>query len=565
MNSHTDLIKEKINILDLVSQYVRLEKSGSTYKGKSPFTNEKTPSFFVHPDKGFFYCFSSGKGGDIFSFIQEVERMEFREALVFLAERAGVSLDDVPKGNDQKKRLYDLLDQATKFYEITLRKNKDAVQYLLDRGLTKDTLIKFRIGFALDSWDDLYIYLKSKKFSDQEIESAGMIVPRKTGSGFYNRFRSRIMFPIFDPRGRVIGFSGRVFGDEEGVAKYMNSPEGPLFDKSSVLYGYHSAKQKISKENICILVEGQFDVLLAQQSGFENTVAISGTGLTEGHIKLIQRFADSVLLALDADKAGVKATRRSVLLAYKYGLDVGVITLPEGKDPADAIVENPYVWEVAVSDAKSYFDYRIEIFLRGNPSLKEKQKLVQDELFLFTSFIPSAIEQDFLLQKIALFLGASLDAVRRDFSKFIPDKEYVNQSSVDSSQKNKSLKPKANSHLELLHLLYYAQEKSLLDSEDYQKFEDLYGKKFDQAIASQSTESLNLAYFLQEQKLAELDNAGIIKNVKALFSQTERAFLLKEREKITKNIQLAALKKDNKKMSELLLQKNILDKKIDTL
>ncbi len=273
--NNTDIIKDKLNILDVVGSYVKLEKAGKTWKGKSPFTHEKTPSFFVSPEKGFFYCFSSGKGGDIFTFIQEIERVEFKDALKILAEKAGVELGKVSlEKNDETIRRYAILDDATKWYEINLRKNPAIVEHLLGRGLSKETIIKFRVGFSKDSWQDCYDYLKSRKYSDADIASVGLITKKDQG-GYYDRFRSRIMFPLMDSRGRVVGFSGRIHGDEDKGAKYVNSPDGPLFDKSKVLYGYHTAKTAISKADACILVEGQFDVLLAQQSGYINTVAIS--------------------------------------------------------------------------------------------------------------------------------------------------------------------------------------------------------------------------------------------------------------------------------------------------
>jgi DNA primase len=449
--NHIELIKEKLSILDVVGSYVKLEQAGKDWKGKSPFTNEKTPSFYVSPDKGFYYCFSSGKGGDMFSFIQEMERIEFKEALILLAERAGVDLGKSDYQEDSPdKVLYQLLDDATKWYEVNLRKNKEVVDYLVGRGLTKETIVAFRIGYAKDSWDDLYTYLKKKKYTDQQIQQAGMGVAR--GQGSYDRFRSRIMFPFRDHRGRVVAFSGRIFTKdlESKEAKYVNSPEGPLFDKSKILFGYDSAKQAIAKQETCILVEGQFDVIMSQQAGNLNTVAVSGTGLTDEHIKIIHRFAKTIILGFDADSAGIKATKRSVLKAYEHGLSVKAVILPPGKDPADIIKETPSQWQVALSSARDYLGYRLDIFNREFPqsSFEERHQLITQEIFSFVQVVSSKVVQEKYLQDIALFLGVHVDSVQKDFESFMQHNVVETES---SNQEVLAVEPKIKSSSDISH------------------------------------------------------------------------------------------------------------------
>lgn len=512
MNSQTDLIKDKLNILDVVGQYVKLEKAGRTYKGKSPFNNEKTPSFFVSPEKGFFYCFSSGKGGDIFSFVQEIEKVDFRTALAMLAERAGVELDNSPeakKYQDERDRLFHLLDLATKFYEVGLRKNREVVDYLLSRGLNKETIIKFRIGFARDSWRDIYEYLKSKKFTDSEIERAGLAIP-KQGAGYYDRFRSRIMFPLMDGRGRVVGFSGRIFNGDEKSAKYINSPEGPLFDKSKVLYGYHTAKSVMSKQDYCILVEGQLDVLMSQQTGYENTVAISGTGLTDSHIAMIKRFTDQIYLALDSDKAGIKATRRSVLAAYAHGMQVKIIVLREGEDPADTIKRSSEAWDVAIMEPHDYIDYRIKLIEKNNLSFDEKQKLVQKDLFEIVFAHRNAITREHLIEKIALFLGIPVDAVRMDFYQYIPDetKEFQSENrknNSDNSSNSGSEMKEIDSHKKLLLNIHYVYENfpekiTSFRDEISEKYKNYFHQELDEQLIKISKEDIALFSFVSETK-----------------------------------------------------------------
>ncbi len=515
---NTDIIKDKLNILDVVGSYVKLEKAGKTYKGKSPFTNEKTPSFFVSPEKGFFYCFSSGKGGDMFTFVQEIERIEFPDALKLLAEKAGVVLESntvsLEKHNETTNR-FKILDDITKWYEVHLRKNGHVVQHLLQRGLTKETIIRFRIGFALDEWRDCYDYLRSRKYTDQNIESVGLII-KKEGSGYYDRFRSRIMFPLMDGRGRVVGFSGRIFTDDPDVkgAKYINSPEGPIFDKSKVLYGYHTAKTAMSKEDACILVEGQFDVLMAQQAGYIHTVAISGTGLTDQHINMIKRFTHNIFLALDSDKAGIKATRRSVLAAYRNGMQVKIIVMPDGMDPADTIEHSKEQWDVCVSDAKDYIDYRLELFNRADHSFNEKKKLVDNDLFTFVHLMQSAMVQDRILQKLSLFLGVSVDAVRNDFAQFTPDQDdsIKTNNTKESISRTQEL-PERNIKKEVAYISYFINDsKYHIETSVSDHINSLYTELFNTDITSVIQEipetEKNMQLFILQDKYKDISTSS---------------------------------------------------------
>lgn len=570
MNSQTDLIKDKLNILDVVSAYVKLEKAGRTYKGKSPFNNEKTPSFFVSPEKGFYYCFSSGKGGDIFSFIQEIERVDFPAALKLLAEKAGVELDSSPqakKNQTERERLFHLLDLATKFYEVHLRKNKDVVSYLLGRGLTKETIVKFRIGFARDSWRDIYDYLKSKKFTDQEIEKAGLAIP-KQGSGYYDRFRSRIMFPLMDGRGRVVGFSGRIFGSDIDVAKYINSPEGPLFDKSKVLYGYHTAKSSISKEDYCILVEGQLDVLLSQQAGYENTVAISGTGLTDGHIAMIHRFTDQVYLALDSDKAGIKATRRSVLAAYAYGMQVKVVLLREGEDPADTILRSAEAWDVALMEPRDYIDYRITLMEGQKLSFDEKQKMVQSDLFEVVFAHKNAISREHFISKIALFLGVPVDAVRADFLNYKPEEEYLPEKYIIEDIAHVPTENNLEKDLLLnIHVVQdLFQEEYFAEKDNFESlFFDLYGVSVDEKMKLLSGEEKSMHVFVLSEKKSDLSFKKIKETIFSLIKSVQLKELEEQSSKIREEIRREQVLHPDQIPTELMKKSETIRRKIDQL
>lgn len=569
MSSHTDLIKDKLNILDVVGAYVQLEKAGKTYKGKSPFTHEKTPSFFVSPEKGFFYCFSSGKGGDIFTFIEEIERVDFKEALKILADKAGIELDEQSlEGQSHHKKLLNVLDYATKWYEVQLRKNSSVVQYLIDRGLEKQTIAHWRLGFVREAWRDIYEYLVSRKYSDHDIEQVGLVIKKQDG-GYYDRFRSRVMFPLMDGRGRVVGFSGRIFGEttDASGAKYINSPEGVLFDKSKVLYGYHQAKHAISKYDSCILVEGQFDVLLAHQSGFEHTVAISGTGLTNDHVAMIKRFTNNLLLALDSDNAGIKATRRSLIVAYQNGMDVKIVSLPQGKDPADIIKENKEKWAVAVADAKDYIDYRLGIASLHHMTFEEKKKLIDNDIFEFVFLVQSAMVQDRILQKIALFLGVSIESVRQDFNQFKP------------KEKIETLAPKTTTNQDqhsitvqeqiILDFLYLKEDQATLDNETEQtihkRYQECYESSLEDGIQNISQIARDIHVFVLGQQRELQSSNTLVKKIFHMFDSEELKKYKEESRSLVEQIRIAESNKDFETTSILTQENQKVLKKIQLL
>lgn len=450
MSADIDRIKERLSIVDVVSPYVKLEKSGKHLKGKSPFNTERTPSFFVSPETNLFHCFSSQKGGDIFTFIQEVEGVDFKGALALLAERAGVSLTKQdPHKKSERDDLYAVMDYAAKVYEVHLRKDTQAVEYLLGRGLTKETIADFRIGYANDNWQGLYDQLRSKGFSDDIIEKAGLGMQGKRG--MYDRFRERIMFPIADSQGRIVAFTGRIFVKENSdtdptkTGKYINSPETPIYHKSDVLYGYDRAKRACMTEDSCIVVEGQMDVIMSHQVRVEHTVALSGTALTEKQISLIQRFTQNITFALDADRAGIEATKKSALIAYAQDMNVAIIPIESGKDPADMIKENPDDWQAAIASPKTYIEYRLNA-ISQEPTLAKKKELIIEDVFPFINAISSEISQDAALQKVSHVLDVSHDAVRNDFTAWQGNTRGVDGAYESSNAQNTERDPLASMH-----------------------------------------------------------------------------------------------------------------------
>jgi DNA primase len=285
MNSPVNQIKERLTIEEVVSSYIPLVKVGNTLKAKCPFHNEKTPSFFVSNERNSYYCFGCGKGGDIFNFVEEFEGLDFKGALKLLADKANVSLSDfVNENHDEKEELYAVMEEATKYFENNLNHNKTALDYIKGRGLLDETIKNFRIGFANDAWRDLVNFLTKKNFKYETLEKAGLIKRKdendKNYDKAYDRFRNRVMFPIMDSSSRVIAFSGRYLGKDEKIAKYLNSPETPIFNKGNVLYGLNFAKEFIRRNNFSILVEGQMDLILSHQINFRNTIATSGTAFS---------------------------------------------------------------------------------------------------------------------------------------------------------------------------------------------------------------------------------------------------------------------------------------------
>lgn len=415
MSSPVEQIKERLSIVDVISSYLKLEKAGLNFRARCPFHNERTPSFFVSPARGTFHCFGCNKGGDIFTFVEEIEGLNFNETLKNLAERAGVDLKTVEKSDSETALLYRVLEKATEFFESQFKENKSALDYLRGRGLTDETIKKFRIGYAPDSWFALLNQLKKEKISDRLIEKVGLII--LGDQGYYDRFRDRIMFPISDSQGRIVGFSGRTLKDNKDIAKYINSPETALYNKSKILFGYDKAKRPIMQKNACIVVEGQMDLIISHQAGFDNTVAVSGTALTGEHLGLIKRFTDTLILGFDADQAGLKASERSVEAALEKGLDVKIAKLPKGLDPADYILKDKEGWEKNLSEAKHIIDFYLDFLASEGLVGRELSRAIAKKVLPYIARLSSPLDQAHFIKEAAGLLGIEEEAVRAEVLK----------------------------------------------------------------------------------------------------------------------------------------------------
>ncbi|HAS80829.1 MAG: primase protein [Candidatus Nomurabacteria bacterium GW2011_GWE1_32_28] len=410
MNSPVQQIKERLSIEEVVSSYIKLERSGVNFKARCPFHNEKTPSFFISTERNNYYCFGCGAKGDIFTFVQEFEGLDFKSTLKILAEKAGVVLSEFNKEKEgEKDKLYRIIEEATRFFEKNLIVESDVLEYLKSRGLHEKTIKDFRIGFIKNDWHLLHSYLSNLGFSNIEMEKAGLV--KKTDKGFYDRFRARIIFPIADSSGRIIAFSGRIFVDDGKSAKYLNSPETPIFNKSSVLFGIDKAKDSIRKNNFSILVEGQMDLILSHQAGFKNTVASSGTAMTDSlvskeniinNLGLITRLSKNIVLAYDADKAGISASNRFAKIALYLGMDVKVASMPEGMDPADLISKvGVDSWRLAIKNSKHFIEFMLDRILSNISDNRKTDKEIRERLLPFINDIESSIEKSRFIQLIS--------------------------------------------------------------------------------------------------------------------------------------------------------------------
>lgn len=426
--TQTEEIKARIDVVPFIEGYVRLQKAGANFKALCPFHNERTPSFMVSPARQTWHCFGCGKGGDIFSFLMEIEGLEFPEALKILAERAGIELRrEAPQLKSERARLLTLLEEAVHFYEANLRRHSEVGEYLKSRGLAGATAKAFRVGFAEDKWDGLLDYLAGKGYRPQEAERAGLAIKAQSAKikvqrlRWYDRFRNRIMFPIADAAGRIVGFSGRIFAKDAQEAKYINTPQTILYDKSKLLYAFDKAKQEMRKQNTCVVVEGQMDALMAHQAGTKNVVAVSGTALTPLHLHQIKRLCGSLVFAFDPDAAGVAANRRGLELAYEAGFEgVKIAPLTQGNDPADMIAASSAQWQVTIASAKE----SISFFLDAIPEEKHlhdgaAKDRVAKELFPFLQRIESHMIRAEWLQNIARRLRLPEESIAEEFERFL--------------------------------------------------------------------------------------------------------------------------------------------------
>ncbi|SNS59306.1 DNA primase [Bacillus sp. OK838] len=417
-------IREAVDIVDLIGEYVQLKKQGRNYFGLCPFHGENSPSFSVSAEKQIFHCFGCGAGGNIFTFLMDIEGYNFVESAKVLAEKGNVPLDveinkdskrsNMPEGSQQMLEAHDLLRKFYHHLLVNTKEGQDALEYLLKRGFTEETIEKFQIGYSLDSWDFVSKFLLKRGFPAEYMEQAGLIIYREKDESYFDRFRNRVMFPIMDHQGNTIAFSGRAMGDDE--PKYLNSPETPIFNKSKTLYNFHHARPHIRKKEQVVIFEGFADCISAVRAGVENSVATMGTALTEQHIQLLKRNTDQILICYDSDSAGLNAANRAVNMLQDHDFSVKVAHMPDNLDPDDYIKEfgeKSFVSEV-IGDSLTYMAFKMNYLRRGKNVNNEGDRIQYiEEVLKEISRLPNAVERDHYLRQLSSEFSLSLDALEQ--------------------------------------------------------------------------------------------------------------------------------------------------------
>ncbi len=588
MSSNVEKIKERLGIEEVISSYIKLEKAGKTLKGKCPFHNEKTPSFFVSPDRGNYYCFGCGAKGDIFSFVEQFEGLDFMGSLKLLAERAGIALEfdrNTQEHRSEKEKLLAIMEDATVFFEGGLAHSQQAIEYVKKRGITEETAKKFRIGYIPADWRLLFNYLKNKKYTDSDIEKAGLIKKPDVTDGvvakeYYDRFRGRVMFPIADSSGRIIAFSGRILVDDGKSAKYLNSPDTILFNKSTVLYGIDKAKTDIRVKNYSILVEGQMDLVLSHQSGIKNTVAVSGTALADtltskdnviNNLGIVKRLSHNIILAFDSDNAGRKAAMRSAGIALSLGMDVKIADLPEGKDPADLVLADPEQWKNVLRNSKPVVEFQLDTVLQKKTTAKLDMRLLpqalRDNVLPFIAPLTGAMEKAHYIKLIKEKTGLSEESIKEDLKKI----EASMKGEVAQVAKAEVLK-NTTSRLDsitrkLFGLLYYLEKNpiSSIDVDSHRAIiKKIAGEKYDVLIRNVESSKDEL---LLEAEVTFGSSAGndLERGFNELLINFEDDVVREEFDKAMAELGASEREKDEKSVGELVKKMDVLTKRINEL
>jgi DNA primase len=586
MSTTVEKIKEKLTIEEVVTSYIKVERAGKNLKARCPFHNEKTPSFYISPDRGSYYCFGCGAKGDIFTFVEQFEGLDFMGAMKLLADRAGVPIVlEKPEHASEKERLYAIMEHATKFFEENLKNNKVAYDYIKSRGIKDETIKSFRIGYAQNDWRALYNHLKSKKYSDSDIEKAGLAKRKEpeyqdyknnkptNETTPYDRFRGRVMFPISDSSGRVIAFSGRIIVDDGKSAKYLNSPDTPLYTKSTVLYGIDKAKQDIRIKNYSIMVEGQMDLVLSHQAGVRNTVAVSGTALSDtifskenivNNLGIVRRLSQNIILAFDSDSAGRKAALRSAKIALSIGMDVKIADLPDGKDPADLVRDDVEQWKNVLRKSKHVVEFELDAVMRDIEQAKlDSRKIptaIRTHILPFIASISGAMEKSHFIKLISERTGLSESSITEDLIKIEKENQIKEkEESKTNISKKEEIKKNDLSHLDMVTrrlygIIFYIEKNSLIDKDIDIKSQMDFIKNL---VGEEKYKSLSdLHMLIKDDLLTEAEvlyssNKSLKKEFDELILNFELDFTKQSFTKAMADLSQAERGKDDKKVEEI--------------
>ena len=573
INSPIDEIKSRLDIVEVIGSYIKLEKAGINYRANCPFHNEKKPSFFVSPVRQIWHCFGGcGTGGDIFKFVMEIEGIEFNDALKILAKKAGLELQkqsfEYKKLQTEKQKLFEICEAATKFFEKQLEQSKtgkQVIEYLVNRGVKQETIEKWRLGYAPDTWQGLSDFLFSQGYQESEIKKAGLGLSSEKG-GFYDRFRGRIIFPIFDFNSQVIGFGGRVFKEKDNkeIAKYVNTPQTLLYDKGHILYGLDKAKIEIRKKDYCILVEGYLDLIMASQAGFENVVATSGTALSSFQLKLLQRYSSNLLTAFDMDQAGNQATKRSIDLAEHYDFNIKIISLPKEMDPADLIKQDAQEWTKRVDQAKSVMEFYFETaFSQFDSETAHGKKSIINILLPNIKKISNRIIQSHWISELAKKIRVKEEIIEQEMKKIrLEENVYP----VELEKKD-IIEPALKTRQELIEeritvlILKFPEKKDIVKKQDLDSFSETI-KQF-LSCMGEAKQKINPLLFNQlslQAELEEIEEKDVSLEIEYCLSEIRLMKIKEQLDEISWEIKKAEQEKNHKKIEELIKKFNELSK-----
>jgi len=587
-------IKSRLDIVETISGYINLQPAGGNFRAVCPFHNEKTPSFMVSKEKQIWHCFGCDKGGDVIGFVQEYEGLSFPEALKLLAQRANVPLPQFSSSRQEDySRFYTINQAAADFYQQKLLGDtpvaKKVREYLTNRQTTADSIERWHLGLSGEDWEELYLYLQKQGFKDEDVFSAGLIVKKKSGVGYVDRFRRRLMFPIADSQGRMVAFTSRTlhgiaYQEEDIGGKYINSPQTAIYDKSKTLYGWPLAKDAIRQKSYLIIVEGNMDTILAHQTSAKNTVAVSGTALTLDHIKLIKRYTNNLILAFDGDAAGSRAAFRSITLCWQEELNVKILLLPKDQDPADIIKTDPALWLKAIKESVPVMDYYFQRILAGvDLARSDHKKIAAQKILPIIKYLKSNIEQAHYLQLLSDKLQIPLEILRQDLGQTKSFLENQETTVVKVLQNKKDWLLLMSE--QILAMAFYKNEyiDKLISEVDPEilspELQGLYKK-----VIIYYTKHQHLDNFIDYQELDKTDRDCWIKlslfgednysdfNVSELSGDWQNLvnrlkfhFLDSERQTLIGKLRQAELDKDNTNQDQLSHQINLLNKEIHKL
>lgn len=588
-------IKARLDIVEVIGGYIALNPAGDNYRARCPFHNEKTPSFMVSKSKQIWHCFGCSKGGDVLSFVQEYEGLSFGGTIKLLALRANVVLPDKYAQVEKKDNspILAINQAAAEFYQQKLHENSQVsvkvLEYLKKRALTLETIKDWHLGLSGESWDELFLFLQSKGFKENDIFQAGLSLKKKSGVGFVDRFRKRLMFPICDSMGQVVAFTSRtlagiVYDEAEMGGKYVNSPQTAVYDKSKTLYGWHKAKEEIRRKKYLIVVEGNMDVISTHQAGTQNVVAVSGTALTEEHIRLIKRYTENVILAFDGDNAGSNAALRSIILGWQNELNQKVLILKDAKDPADLVRDNPKAWLSAIQNSIPVMDYYFQRVLAGvDLNRADHKKIAVNKLLPLIKFLKSNVEQTHYIQLLADKLNLPNNLLQTDFQNLSNKNIIINKESsaivkINVKENNRAL---VLSH-QLLSLALFKDiylQKVLNDFEPEMFEESLRGlykqliiyytkhqslnSFLDQADLDAAQKSLWISLSMQAEKDYEsMTNIELDQHFQDILNFFKKEYLSAKLQQLIAHLKQAEVNRDEVKQDQLTHEINLLNKEI---